>query len=209
MTLPVPIKESDSSGVIGRLEGAADKELVRWSKDGDQSAYGELIRRYQERIYATVYNMISNHEDAADLVQEAFVKAWQSLKKFKGESSFYTWVYRIAVNRTLNHLKSPKNRRHMSLNDLDAGVENNKDLVALISHQTPRREAKLAELKEKLNEALQGLSEAHRAVVVMHDIQGIPHDEIAEILECKPATVRTRLYYARQQLQGLLADFLG
>jgi len=198
----------DSPGVTGRLEGATDADLVAWARNGDMAAYDELVRRYQERVYATVYNMTSNHDDAADLVQEAFVKAWQSLKRFKGESGFYTWIYRIAVNRTLNFLKSPKNRRHRSLNDLDAGVENDKELVALISDKTPQREVKLAELQEKLNEALQRLSEVHRAVVVMHDIQGMPHDEIAEILDCNAGTVRTRLFYARQQLQGILADYL-
>lgn len=193
----------------GRLEEAADTELVEWSRNGDMAAYDELIRRYQERVYSTIYNMTSNHEDAADLVQEAFVKAWQALKRFKGDSSFYTWIYRIAVNRTLNFLKSKKNRVHkLSLNDLDVGAENDPELVALISHQTPRRDVKLAELQKKLNEALQHLSEAHRTVVVLHDIQGVPHDEIAQILDCNPGTVRTRLFYARQQLQGILADYL-
>jgi DNA-directed RNA polymerase specialized sigma24 family protein len=80
----------------GRLEGAEDADLVNWARNGDAAAYDELVRRYQERVYATVYNMTSNHEDAADLVQDAFVKAWQSLKRFKGESGFYTWIYRIA-----------------------------------------------------------------------------------------------------------------
>lgn len=197
------------AGVQGRLEQASDRELVDWSREGDMAAYDELIRRYQERVYSTVYNMTSNHEDAADLVQEAFVKAWQALKRFKGDSSFYTWIYRIAVNRTLNFLKSKKNRvRKLSLNDLDSGVENDPELVALISHQTPRRAANLSELQIKLNEALQRLSEAHRTVVVLHDIQGVPHDEIAEIMGCNPGTVRTRLFYARQQLQGILADYL-
>lgn len=198
-----------TEGVQGRLEKASDRELVDWSRDGDMAAYDELIRRYQERVYSTVYNMTSNHEDAADLVQEAFVKAWQALERFKGDSSFYTWIYRIAVNRTLNFLKSKKNRvRKLSLNDLDSGAENDPELVALISHQTPRRAANLSELQIKLNEALQHLSEAHRTVVVLHDIQGLPHDEIAEIMKCNPGTVRTRLFYARQQLQGILADYL-
>lgn len=200
--------EGEPDRVIGRLEAATDKELVAWAKNKDFAAYDELVRRLQERVYSTIYNMTSNHEDAADLVQEAFVKAWQALDRFKGDSSFYTWIYRIAVNRTLNFLKSRKNKRHRSLNDLDARVENDPDLVALISHRTPRRDLKLAELQEKLNEAMQGLSEAHRTVVVLHDIQGVPHDEIAEIMGCNPGTVRTRLFYARKQLQGLLADYL-
>jgi len=193
----------------GRLEAAEDSDLVEWARNGDTAAYDELVRRYQERVYSTVYHMTSNHEDAADLVQEAFVKAWQALDRFKGDSSFYTWIYRIAVNRTLNFLKSKKNRvPKLSLNDLDVGAENDPELVALVSEQTPRREVKLVELQKKLNEALQRLSEAHRTVVVLHDIQGLPHDEIARILDCNPGTVRTRLFYARQQLQGLLADYL-
>jgi RNA polymerase sigma factor (sigma-70 family) len=203
------IGEQPVSGT-SRLEAASDRELVAWSRNGDMSAYDELIRRYQERVYSTIYHMTSNHEDAADLVQEAFVKAWQALKRFKGDSSFYTWIYRIAVNRTLNFLKARKNRViKLSLSDLDAGVENDPELVALISHQTPRRNVNLTELQEKLNEALQQLSESHRTVVVMHDIQGVPHDEIAEVLDCKPGTVRTRLFYARKQLQGILADYLN
>ena len=89
----------------------------------DLEAYDELVKRYQERIYATVYHMTSNHEDANDLAQESFIKAFQALKSFKGGSSFYTWLYRIAVNKTINFLKQRKNRIHMSLNDLDFNAE--------------------------------------------------------------------------------------
>ena len=108
---------------------------------GDLQAYDELVKRYQERIYATVYHMTSNHEDANDLAQESFIKAFQALKSFKGGSSFYTWLYRIAVNKTINFLKQRKNRTHMSLNDLDFNAEHDPDLMALISDNTPRRDA--------------------------------------------------------------------
>jgi len=182
--------------------------LVERARGGDLSAYDELVRRYQERIYATVYHMTSNHEDANDLAQEAFIKAFQALKSFKGGSSFYTWIYRIAVNKTINFLKQRKNRSGMSLNDLDFNAENDPDLVALISHKTPRREAGLAELQEKLNEAMGKLSEVHRLAVTLHDVQGVPHEEIAKIMDCNIGTVRSRLFYARQQLQGALVDYL-
>lgn len=182
--------------------------LVKRARQGDLAAYDELVRRYQERIYATIYHMTSNHEDANDLAQEAFIKAYQALKTFKGGSSFYTWVYRIAVNKTINFLKQRKNRSQMSLNDLDVNVEHNPDLVALISDKTPRREAGLTELQEKLNEAMQKLSEPHRLVVTLHDIQGLSHEEIANIMDCNIGTVRSRLFYARQQLQGYLSDYL-
>jgi RNA polymerase sigma factor (sigma-70 family) len=182
--------------------------LVQRARRGDLSAYDDLVRRYQERIYATIYHMTSNHEDANDLTQDTFIKAFQALKSFKGGSSFYTWAYRIAVNKTLNFLKQRKHRVQMSLNDLDFNAEHDPDLVALISDKTPRREANLNELQEKLNEALGRLSEPHRLVVTLHDVQGLPHEEIAVIMDCNVGTVRSRLFYARQQLQGFLSDYL-
>src|SRR5437660_8586450 len=123
--------------------------LVKRACRGDLAAYDELVRRYQERIYATVYHMTSNHDDANDLAQEAFIKAFQALKSFKGGSSFYTWVYRIAVNKTINFLKQRKNKAHLSLNDIDFNAEHDPDLVALISEKTPRREVHRKEIQEK------------------------------------------------------------
>jgi len=197
---PIPIAETPLP--------TDEMELVRRAQKGNLEAYDQLVQRYQERIYATVYHMTSNHEDANDLAQEAFIKAFQALKSFKGGSTFYTWIYRIAVNKTLNYLKQRKNRFHMSLNDLDFNMENNPDLVALISDKTPRRDAGLKELQGKLNEALLKLSEHHRLVMVLHDVQGQSHEEIAEIMNCNIGTVRSRLFYARQQMQGWLADYL-
>jgi RNA polymerase sigma-70 factor (ECF subfamily) len=182
--------------------------LVRSARHGDLEAYDELVRRYQERIYATVYHMTANHEDANDLAQEAFIKAFQALKSFKGGSSFYTWVYRIAVNKTINFLKQRKNKAQLSLDDIDFNAEHDPDLIALISEKTPRREIGLTELQEKLNTAMQKLSEPHRLVVTLHDVQGLSHEEIAEIMDCNIGTVRSRLFYARQQLQAYLSDYL-
>jgi len=202
MSEPAPI--SDVGAFADTLEG----DLVKRARRGDLKAYDELVKRYQERIYATIYHMTSNHEDANDLTQESFIKAFQALKAFRGGSSFYTWLYRIAVNKTINFLKQRKNKHHFSLNDLDFNAEHNPDLVALISDKTPHRDAGLAELQNKLNEALHKLSEPHRMVVVLHDVQGVSHEEIAEIMECNIGTVRSRLFYARQQLQGHLAEYL-
>ncbi|HEY3856622.1 MAG TPA: sigma-70 family RNA polymerase sigma factor [Verrucomicrobiae bacterium] len=185
-----------------------DSELVNRAQREDLGAYDQLVRRYQERIYATVYHMTSNHEDAHDLVQDTFIKAFRALKSFKGDSSFYTWVYRIAVNKTINFLKQRKNRVQVSLNDVDFHAENDPDLVALVSDKTPRRDLNLLELQEKLNAAMQRLSEHHRMVVTLHDVQGLSHDEIGKIMDCNVGTVRSRLFYARQQLQGYLSDYL-
>lgn len=185
-----------------------DIVLVRKAQEGNMAAYDDLIRRYQERVYATIYHMTSNHEDANDLAQETFIKGFQALKSFKGDSSFYTWVYRIAINKTINFLKQRKNKNHLSLNDLDVNAENDPDLVALTSEKTPRREVNLGELQEKLNEAMQKLSSVHRLVVTLHDVQGLSHEEIGKIMNCNIGTVRSRLFYARQQLQAYLSDYL-
>jgi RNA polymerase sigma factor (sigma-70 family) len=214
MTDPAPRKAVSTSRSDQPTEaarpGAPTEEmaLVHRARAGDMSAYDDLVRRYQERIYATIYHMTSNHEDASDLAQESFIKAFQALKSFKGGSSFYTWVYRIAVNKTINFLKQRRNRAHMSLNDLDFNAEHDPDLVALISDKTPRRDVALSELQEKLNEAMQKLSDQHRLVVSLHDVQGLSHEEIAQIMDCNIGTVRSRLFYARQQLQAYLSDYL-
>lgn len=186
-----------------------DSTLVRRAQAGDLEAYDLLVRRHQERVYGAVYHMTSNHEDAADLTQDTFIKAYNALRGFKGDCTFSTWVYRIAVNRTLNFLKQRRNRvTNVSLNDLDLQAEHDPEIVALVSEQTPRRQASLSELQERLNAALLRLSENHRMVVVLHDIQGLSHDEIATLMDCNPGTVRSRLFYARQQLQALLSDLL-
>ncbi len=201
----LPLKTNDAP-VTG--EQTDDRALVQRAKDGDLAAYDGLVQRYQERIYATIYHMTANHEDAHDLAQEAFIKGFRALKSFKGDSSFFTWVYRIAVNKTINFLKQRKNRVQMSLNDLDFNAEHDPDLVSLISHKTPRRDASLTELQEKLNAAMLKLSETHRLVVTLHDVQGLSHEEISKIMDCNTGTVRSRLFYARQQLQAHLSEYL-
>lgn len=199
---------SSGAAVPPVSEGPDDTTLVRRAQSGDLDAFNQLVQRYQERVYGTIYHMTSNHEDTSDLTQEVFLKAWQALPDFKGHSSFFTWLYRIAINRSLNFLKQRGRRYHLSLNDLDANAEHDPDMLALVSHQTPRREVNLAELQEKLNEALQKLSETHRTVVVLHDIQGMSHEEIGKITGCNTGTVRSRLFYARQQLQAHLSSYL-
>lgn len=186
----------------------ADAVLVEQARAGHYEAYEELVRRYQRRVYALVYNMTSNREDAEDMVQDVFVKAYRSLNGFKGDSSFYTWIYRIAVNRTINHLK--RRKRHaadLRLDDMDQAVERDPAYVELRARESPVRDVSLTELQKKLNEALQTLSEKHRTVVVLHDIQGTPHEEIARIMNCSVGTVRSRLFYARQHLQRELAEY--
>jgi len=129
-----------------------DSVLVARAREGDYSSYEELVRRYQRRVYALVYNMTSHKEDAEDMVQDVFVKAYQSLHGFKGDSSFYTWIYRIAVNRTINFLK--KRKRHaydLRLDDMDQAVERDEAYVELRSRESPVRDVTLTKKKKKLN----------------------------------------------------------
>lgn len=185
-----------------------DPTLVQQAQAGDLQAYDTLVRRYQERIYSTIYQITANHEDANDLAQDTFIKAFQALPSFQGQSSFFTWIYRIAVNRTLNFKKAKRNRNHFSINDVDARIEQDPEWVAFVSENTPVRNASLTELQEFLNKALTQLSDVHRTVVVLHDVQGLSHEEIAQIMDCNNGTVRSRLHYARQQLQAILSDYL-
>lgn len=184
-----------------------DKELVARTKDGDATAFDVLVRRYSPRVYGLVYHMTSNHEETNDLLQDVFLKAFRSIKGFRGDSSFYTWIHTIAANMTINFLKKRNRRRGPSLDDVDAHIENDPDYIEATATTDPRREATLGELQKKLNEVMQKLSHDHRAVVTMFDIQGMPHAEIAKILGISEGTVRSRLFYAHRQLQNYLEEF--
>jgi RNA polymerase sigma-70 factor (ECF subfamily) len=185
-----------------------DDELVFKSQQGDVNAFGELVDRYHGKIYGLTYNMTSNREDAEDLTQEVFIKAFEALPKFKGNSSFYTWLYRIAVNKTINYRKKRNRKRSLSLDQFDQEIKVDEVYHDLIAKGSPLRNVSLTELQEKLNEALQNLSEKHRTVLVMHDMQGIPHEEIAKVVKASVGTVRSRLFYARRQMQAELTEFM-
>jgi len=188
--------------------GPADEELVLKSQQGDMHAFDELVERYHGKIYGLTYNMTSNREDAEDLTQEVFVKAFEALPRFRGKSSFYTWLYRIAVNKTINYRKKRNRKRTLSLDQFDQEIKTDETYHDLTAKGSPLRNISLSELQEKLNEALQHLSEKHRTVVVMHDMQGIPHDEIAKVVKASVGTVRSRLFYARRQMQTELTEFM-
>ena len=185
-----------------------DAELVLKAQQGDTHAFNDLVERYHGKIYGLTYNMTSNREDAEDLTQEVFVKAFEALPRFKGKSSFYTWVYRIAVNKTINYRKKRNRKRALSLDQFDHEIKMDDAYHELTAKGSPLRHLSLSELQIKLNEALQHLSEKHRTVVVMHDMQGIPHEEIAKVVGASVGTVRSRLFYARRQMQAELAEFV-
>jgi RNA polymerase sigma-70 factor (ECF subfamily) len=185
-----------------------DQVLVRRVQEGDVAAFDSLVRKYRERLYSVVYNLTSNREDAADITQEAFIKAFSSINRFQGKSAFFTWLYRIGVNTTLSHLKRNRFRRFFSLENLQEEGSHAQVLETLAARHKSEKGALLSELQEKLNEALQKLSPKHRTVVVLFEIEGLSHQEIAEIVGCSVGTVRSRLHYAKQQLQADLQAFI-
>jgi RNA polymerase sigma-70 factor (ECF subfamily) len=198
--------------VAGSVDGTqavdGDIAFVRRVQRGDVSAFDHLILKYRERLFSIIYNLTSNREDAADLTQEAFIKAFRSINRFKGKSSFFTWLYRIAVNATLTHLKRNRLRRFFSFENINEEVGHSEIVEALAERTNADKSTLLHELQEKLNEALHKLSLKHRAVVVLFEIEGLSHQEISEVVGCSVGTVRSRLHYAKQQLQAYLQDYL-
>ena len=185
-------------------------DLVTHALNGDFAAFDRIVDLYKERLYGVIYNMTFNHEDAADLTQDTFVKAFRSLSKFKRKSAFFTWLYRIGVNMTLTHLKKKRARKFFSFDQILSSEISNKEIASLSSKETSSvKKTLLNELHEKLNEALSKLSDKHRTIVVLFEIDGLNHKEIASIMKCTEGTVRSRLHYAKLQLQSLLGDYIN
>ncbi|MDZ4741839.1 MAG: sigma-70 family RNA polymerase sigma factor [Verrucomicrobiota bacterium] len=201
---PIPVSSPKT------LSEMNDIELVALVKDGKTNAYDELINRYKGKIYSTIYNMTSNHEDTNDLMLEVFEKAYFSIEKFKGKSSFSTWIYQITKNHVINFCSRRKNQsdKNFSLNEIEMDDENRSVLKELVSPENTDRDVNINELQKNLNESLQKLSNEHRLTVVLHDVEGKTSGEIGAIMGCSEGTVRSRLHYARQQLQNSLKKYL-
>jgi RNA polymerase sigma-70 factor (ECF subfamily) len=192
-----------------RQEADADLEIVRRVQAGDVAAFDRIVERYRERVFGILYNLTSNREDAADLTQEAFIKAFQSIHRFSGQASFFTWLYRIAVNSTLSHLRKTRIRSFFSLERVDSDEPVAKEIIDALTDTTGvERDTYVRELQEKLNDALQKLSIKHRTVVTLFEIDGLSHQEIADVMYCSVGTVRSRLHYAKQLLQSELQPYL-
>lgn len=197
-----PAKDSAGS------ERDVDWAIVQRVQAGHVGAYDQLVQKYREPIFAVIYNMTSNREDASDLTQETFIKAFRAIGRFRGKSSFFTWIYRIAINGTMTFLKKRNRRRFISYENIDEEASG-AEIVERLTAKTPSdKGALISELQEKLNDALQKLSLKHRTVVVLHEIDGLEHAQIAEITGTSVGTVRSRLHYAKQQLQSYLKDYI-
>ena len=191
-----------------RLEADEDLVIVRKIQSGDVDAFDSLIFKYRERVYSVIYNLTSNREDASDLTQETFIKAFQSIKRFKGKSSFFTWLYRISLNTSLTHLRKNKLRRFFSFEKMVEEDHTEGFIENLRTESDSDKAALMTELQERLNDAFQKLSVKHRTVITLFEIDGLSHKEIADIVGTSIGTVRSRLHYAKQFLQGELKDYI-
>lgn len=187
---------------------AEDPLLVKAAKGGDTMAFEELVARHRDKIYARAYSVVRSEEEAIDLSQEAWVKAWQRLEQFHGDSSFSTWITRITINLSLDHLRRRKREPTDSLdamNEESGGVERYMPPVAV----NPTERLERGELRARIEAAMDQLSDAHRTVLVLHEFEQMEYKRIAETMGCSIGTVMSRLFYARRKLAALLADLRG
>lgn len=184
---------------------ASDEQLVEAAKRGDMAAFEELVARHRDKIYARAFSMMRNEDEALDLSQEAWVKSWQRLEQFHGESSFGTWMTRIVINLCLDQLRRRKRQRTESIEEMDedsGGVE--RQMPAVIINPTERLER--GELRKRIDHALSQLSHEHRTVMVLHEFEEMEYKEIAKTMGCSIGTVMSRLFYARRKMASLLAS---
>jgi RNA polymerase sigma-70 factor (ECF subfamily) len=197
--------------IAGGRDAGGDPELVRASRRGNQAAFRELVDRYYRRILAVATGMLRNREDALDVAQETFVKAYQNLADFKGDSAFYTWLYRIAVNLCIDLQRRESRygrfgaRGEASAADPEAGVEGHADGE---TRDEPFEQVKDRELGARVLAAIDELTPDHRAVILLREVQGLSYDEISQVMQCAKGTVMSRLHYARKNLQARLRDLL-
>ena len=181
-----------------------DARLVKLAQRGDMLAFEELVARHRDKIYARAYTMMRNEDAALDLSQEAWVKAWQRLAQFQGDSSFATWATRITINVCLDQLRKNKRQRAESIEEMNeesGGVERQMPVVTV----NPTERLERGELRQKIDEALAKLSDEHRTVLVLHEFQEMEYKEIAKTMDCSIGTVMSRLFYARRKMAALLA----
>lgn len=187
--------------------GPDDLQLVARSQAGETTAFNELVTRYRHRAYAMIYNMVRNEQDAWDLAQDGFVKAWKNIGRFRGQSAFYTWLYRILMNVTIDALRKKQIASGTEFDD-QIGLRH----IAAGAPTAPQAELEPAErisdkeIRERIDEAIARLSPEHRAAIVMREIDGLEYSEIAGQMNCSLGTVMSRLFYARKKLQAMLKD---
>ena len=198
---------SDGSSTKG------DHELVQRVQAGDSAAFRALFDKYHRRAFAVAMGVVKNEDDALDAVQEAFVKVHKNIDKFQGTSSFYTWLYRIVMNVSIDHVRRTSRRKSLDFDERalheESQVAGDGALVPSVTDANPGKAALRRELGGAIQAALQELPEHHRAVIVLREIEGMSYEEMAEALEVPKGTIMSRLFHARKKMQAALAPYLS
>lgn len=177
----------------------SDEVLVQRSKQGDLDAFNELVLRYESKVYSMAYRFMGNHADAGDLAQETFIRLYQALGGFRGDSSFSTWLYRIAANACRDELRKRQRRRNVSMEELIESSPANTPVAG--NEYSPEETVQRREVQRQVQDCLNELSEDHRLILVMREIQGLSYEEIAGVLQCSLGTVKSRISRARNALK--------
>jgi RNA polymerase sigma-70 factor (ECF subfamily) len=190
-------------------EPVDDHELVAAARRGDRDAFRTLFERYHRRAYALAFGVLRHPEDALDVVQDAFIKAHKYLDKFEGNSSFYTWLYRIVMNLAIDHLRKHRRVKPVELDeqhfDQAAGDDS---LLPKILGGNPGRALMDKQIRARIDQALEELSENHRAVLIMRELEGLSYEEMAQAMGCSKGTIMSRLFHARKNMQRQLLDLV-
>jgi RNA polymerase sigma-70 factor (ECF subfamily) len=190
---------------------SSDRELVRQSRRGDKEAFRELVERYQRKVIAVALGMLQNRDDAMEIAQETFVKAYENLGNFKGESSFYTWLYRIVVNLAIDFQRRERRRPTVGLEDQTAGGGSGEGYEISLKEdrlKDPFEQTHAREIGNRVAAAVDELTPDHKAVILLREVEGLSYEEISRVMQCSKGTVMSRLHYARKKLQKKLQDIL-
>ncbi len=185
-----------------------DRELVESAKAGDRDAFRSLFERYHRRAYALALGVVRHPDDALDVVQDAFIKAHKYLDKFEGNSSFYTWLYRIVMNLAIDHIRKHRRIKPVELDEAKLEDGGDDSLIPRIFGGNPGRALMDKEIRARIDQALGELSENHRAVLVMRELEGLSYEEMAKTMECSKGTIMSRLFHARRNMQKRLLDLV-
>jgi RNA polymerase sigma-70 factor (ECF subfamily) len=190
-----------------------DLVLVDRARAGDEQAFRALFERYHRRAYSLAFGVVRHRDDALDVVQEAFIKAHRHIGKFEGTSSFYTWLYRIVMNLSIDHIRRTKRTRNVEFDEGVAHGESDsvgeESLLPKVLGENPGRSLVRKEMREQIGSALADLSDNHRAVLVMRELEGLSYEEMAQAMGCSKGTIMSRLFHARRNMQKRLLELMG
>ena len=187
----------------------SDKELVERAKQGDLRAFDMLVLKYQRRVFRLISRLIKNTSEVEDVAQETFIKAFRAIQQFRGDSAFYTWLYRIAVNTAKNHLFS-KGKRPITLSELAKNEDSESyDVIDAVSNESPEGNLAGLQIAEAVNNAVSKLPEELSTAVILREMDGLSYEEIAEVMNCPIGTVRSRIFRAREAIAQELRPLLN